>query len=227
MWRLRFENSELDSDCDNPTQHPVFPIYPRHMPVAAIIPIRSFASGKERLASALDPETRQMLATSMAARTVVAAEAAMLLPAIVTADSGVSAWAASLGIPVIEETGAGLNQAAADGVRWAAANSMKWIVLHSDLPLVTGADLDGIVAAVEGGTAILAPSADGGTTALSSPRQIEFHYGPASAHRHLGQMAGVEIMARTGLLHDLDSLGDLQSAMAHPEGHWLRGLHHQ
>jgi hypothetical protein len=37
-------------------------------------------------------------------------------------------------------------------------------------------------------------------------------------------MADVEIVARTGLLHDLDSLGDLESAMEHPEGQWLRGL---
>jgi 2-phospho-L-lactate guanylyltransferase len=194
------------------------------MPVAAIIPIRSFIHGKERLASALDPETRHTLAISMADRTVLAAEEAWLLPAIVTADPGVVGWATSLGVAVIEEAGGGLNRAAADGVKWAAANKMQWVVLHSDLPLVTGSDLEGIGAAVESGTAVLAPSADGGTTALSSPRPIAFRYGPASAHLHLAQMADVEIVARTGLLHDLDSLGDLESAMEHPEGQWLRGL---
>jgi 2-phospho-L-lactate guanylyltransferase len=194
------------------------------MPVAAIIPIRSFASGKERLASALNPEIRRMLATSMAARTVAAAEEAQLLPAIVTADPGVSGWATSLGIPVIEESEGGLNGAASDGVHWAGANSMQWIVLHSDLPLVTGSDLDGIGTAIESGTAILAPSADGGTTALSSPRPIEFRYGAVSAQLHLAQMGDARIVARTGLLHDLDSLSDLHSAMAHPEGQWLRGL---
>ena len=194
------------------------------MPVTAIIPIRSFAGGKERLASALDPETRQMLATAMAARTVLAAEEALLLPAIVTADPGVSSWAVSLGVAVIEEGGGGLNGAADDGVRWAAANNMQWVVLHSDLPLVTGSDLGGIGAAIESGTAIIAPSADGGTTALSSPRPIEFRYGAVSAQLHLAQMTNVEIMARTGLLHDLDSLSDLHSAMAHPEGQWLRSL---
>lgn len=160
----------------------------------------------------------------MAARTVLAAEEALLLPAIVTADSGVTSWATSLGVAVIEESGGGLNQAAADGVKWAAANSMQWLVLHSDLPLVTGSDLVGIGAAVEDGTAILAPSADGGTTALSSPRPMEFRYGAVSAHLHLAQMTNVQIIARTGLLHDLDSLSDLQSAMEHPEGQWLRSL---
>lgn len=194
------------------------------MPVAAIIPIRSFTNGKERLASALDPGTREMLATAMAARTVIAAEEALLLPAIITADPGVSGWAASLGVAVIEESGRGLNRAAGDGVRWAAANNMQWMVLHSDLPLVTGSDLEGVGAAIEGGTAILAPSADGGTTAVSSPLPIEFRYGALSAHLHLAQMGDVEIVARTGLLHDLDSLSDLQSAMEHPEGHWLRGV---
>jgi 2-phospho-L-lactate guanylyltransferase (CobY/MobA/RfbA family) len=124
------------------------------------------------LASALDPETRHTLAISMADRTVLAAEEALLLPAIVTADPGVVGWATSLGVAVIEESGGSLNQAAADGVKWAAANKMQWVVLHSDLPLVTGSDLEGIGAAVESGTAVLAPSADGGTTALSSPRPI-------------------------------------------------------
>lgn len=194
------------------------------MPVAAIIPIRSFARGKERLASALDPETRQVIATSMAARTVLAAEEALLLPAIVTADPDVELWATSLGVAVVEESGGGLNGAAGDGVNWAAANKMRWVILHSDLPLVTSSDLDGIGAAIEGGKAILAPSADGGTTALSSSRPIEFRYGPVSAHLHLAQMHDVAIVARTGLLHDLDSLSDLHSAMAHPEGHWLRTL---
>ena len=117
-----------------------------------------------------------------------------------------------------------MNGAASDGVLWAAANSMRWVVLHSDLPLVTGSDLDGIGASVEAGTAILAPSADGGTTALSSPWPIEFHYGAVSAHFHLAQMVDVEIVARTGLLHDLDSMSDLHSAMAHPQGQWLRSL---
>lgn len=217
-------NSNFDCDCDNPVQHVIFPIYPRLMPVAAIIPIRSFARGKERLASALDPETRQTLARAMAARTVLAAEKALLLPAVVTDDAGVSNWATSLGFPLIGESGIGLNAAASDGVRWAAANNLPWVVLHSDLPLVTSSDLDGIASAIEGGTAILAPSADGGTTALSSPRPIEFRYGPVSAHLHLAQMDGVEIVARTGLLHDLDSLSDLHAAMAHPEGQWLRTL---
>jgi 2-phospho-L-lactate guanylyltransferase (CobY/MobA/RfbA family) len=160
----------------------------------------------------------------MAARTVMAAEEALLLPAIVTADVGVSVWATSLGVLVIEESGAGLNAAATDGVRWAAANGMQWVVLHSDLPLVTASDLDGIGTTIEGGTAILAPSADGGTTALSSPRPIEFRYGPVSAHLHLAQLTDVHIITRTGLLHDLDSLSDLHSAMAHPGGQWLRSL---
>jgi 2-phospho-L-lactate/phosphoenolpyruvate guanylyltransferase len=194
------------------------------MPVAAILPIRSFAGGKERLASALDPETRQALATAMAARTAQAAEKALLMPVVVTADPGVSSWASSRGFPVIEESGSGLNAAANVGVKWATANKMQWVVLHSDLPLVTGGDLDAIGTAIEGGTAILAPSADGGTTALSSPRPLEFRYGAVSAHLHLAQMDDVEIVIRAGLLHDLDSVSDLHSAMSHPEGRWLRGV---
>ncbi|MEX1249163.1 MAG: 2-phospho-L-lactate guanylyltransferase [Acidimicrobiia bacterium] len=194
------------------------------MPVAAIIPIRSFTDGKGRLASALDAQTRSLVATSMAERTLTATESALMIPAIVTADTGVASWAASLGIPVIEESGRGLNGAATDGMRWATDNNLQWLILHSDLPLITGPELGDVALAVGSGSAVLAPSADGGTSGLSSPTPIEFRYGSLSAHRHLAQMADVEVIARTGLLHDLDSPNDLQTAMSHREGKWLRAV---
>lgn len=194
------------------------------MPVAVIVPIRSFAGGKERLADAVDPRIRTQVGMAMALRVVTAAETAMMLPTIVTNDEGVISWAAKLGIPVVPDPGRGLDDAARIGVIRAVDHGLKWLVLHSDLPLVRAADLAELSAVVQTGAAVLAPSADGGTTALSSPGPIDFRYGKGSAHRHLSQLSDPVIVVRTGLLHDLDSIGDLHAAATHPEGGWLKDL---
>jgi 2-phospho-L-lactate/phosphoenolpyruvate guanylyltransferase len=161
---------------------------------------------------------------AMALRTVIAAESAAMLPVVVTRDQGVASWAVSLGIPVVAEKGGGLNGAALVGVAWAAESGLQWLILHSDLPLVIAADLACVADGIQRGAAVLAPSADGGTTALSAPESIVFRYGNGSAHRHLSQLSDPVIVARAGLLHDLDSIDDLHAATVHPEGGWLRDL---
>jgi len=194
------------------------------MPVAAIVPIRSFAGGKERLSAALTPRIRMQIGMAMALRTVTAAESAEMLPVVVTSDQDVASWAVNLGIPVVAEEGRGLNAAARAGVGWATESGLQWVIVHSDLPLVIAAELADVADGIQRGAAVLAPSADGGTTALSAPEPIVFRYGNGSAHRHLSQLSNPMIVARTGLLHDLDSIDDLHAATAHPEGGWLRDL---
>jgi 2-phospho-L-lactate guanylyltransferase len=194
------------------------------MPVAAIVPIRSFTDGKERLSAALAPRVRTQIGMAMALRTVTAAESAAMLPAVVTSDEGVASWAVNLGIPVVAEEGGGLNGAARAGVGWATESGLQWLILHSDLPLIVSTDLTDLADCIERGAEVLAPSADGGTTALSAAEPIVFRYGKGSAQRHLSQLSNPVIVTRTGLLHDLDSIDDLDAATAHPEGRWLRDL---
>lgn len=194
------------------------------MPVAAIIPIRSFRTGKDRLSPKLDPATRRRLGEMMADRTAAAAEEAMLLPVIVSSDPEVSSWASGHALPIIEESGPGLDEAAADGVEWAGRNGLSWIVLHSDIPLVTAVDLAELESAASRQVSFVAPSADGGTTALSSPWPVAFSYGAASASRHLARLDDPQIFVSLGLLHDLDTYADLVSAQSHPRGSWLAEL---
>ncbi len=191
------------------------------MPIAVLIPIRSFASGKERLGAILSDKQRRELGTAMAVRTTDAVEAAGLLPAIVTVDPEVERWAALRGLVTIGESGPGLNRAANDGVGWADSNGLRWVLLHSDLPVVSNRDVEELANSVEVGIPVIAPSSDGGTTAISSPHRVDFSYGPASFHRHLGGLDEPRIVCRTGLLHDLDSPDDLASAMSHPDGKWV------
>lgn len=194
------------------------------MPTAALIPIRSFLSGKDRLSGFLEPEIRSNLSTRMARRTVTTAEQALLLPVIVSSAPDVQAWALDLGLIAIDEAEPGLNSAAATGASWAVEQGLSWIVIHSDLPLIQVSDLMAIAAAVEEGCDAVAPSSDGGTSALSSVSMIEFAYGPGSFHRHLEQLHEPLIFTTTGTLHDLDSANDLTSACQHPEGRWLRAI---
>lgn len=192
--------------------------------MTALIPVRSFEGAKGRLARAISTEQRSTLMSQLTERTIGAAEDAGLLPAIITSDPDVTAWSIDRGLIIVTETGPGLNRAATDGVEWARSMGLEWVVLHGDLPLVIPEDLQSLVGPIEGGEAVLAPSSDGGTTAISSPDPLTFSYGPGSFHRHLAALTGPKVISRTGLLHDLDSPGDLDSAKSHPRGKWLATL---
>lgn len=182
------------------------------MPTIAVIPVKSFATGNQRLAPKLGETERASLGRSYAAHVAETAESAGLLPLIVTADTDVAAWATSLGFPSIPDPGEGLDAAAAAGVVWSLQTRSRWIIVHSDLPLLEPADLEALIAAP--GDAI-APSADGGTSAISAAGPMEFTYGPGSFHRHLARLENPRIVTRLGFLHDVDSPADLESVQSH------------
>ncbi len=146
-----------------------------------------------------------------------------LIPVLVTADPDVATWAAGQGIPSIPDSGEGLSAAAAQGVDWAVQSGSRWMILHSDLPMLTAPDMRAFLAAVDNGDAI-APSSDGGTSAISSRREIAFAFGPGSFYRHLARLTEPAVIARRGLLHDIDSPTDLDAARAHHLGRWLEGV---
>lgn len=160
----------------------------------------------------------------MARRLVDACESVGLLPAIISADQGVLGWVADNGLASIPENGKGLSQAAEQGVAWARDAGLEWVVIHSDLPLISPEDLVPLMSAIESGRDVIAPSHDGGTSALSSSTPMRFSYGPGSFHAHLRQLADPVVLASLGLLHDIDSESDLESAAGHERGKWLGEL---
>lgn len=190
----------------------------------AAIPVRSFRFGKARLASALSNEARHRLGRGLASRMAETVFAVGWEPLVVSADIEVEAWAQENGLRFIKDPDKGLDLAAAAGVEAAAENGDRWLVIHSDLPLIAPSDLGGLEDLVEEGD-VLAPSADGGTSLISASRPLEFAYGPGSFHRHLPLLTRPRVIALTGLLHDLDSPGDLASAIGHPRGKWLEGIY--
>ncbi len=98
------------------------------------------------------------------------------------------------------------------------------MVVHSDLPLLTASDLRFLHAALMRHGSVLAPSADGGTSAMGGRGHYMFSYGPGSFRRHLARYPNSGIVARLGLLHDVDTVADLISARNHPRGAWLAGM---
>ena len=186
-----------------------------------VIPVKSFSMGKRRLAGAVDADTRARLGQALAEHVSATVTAADLSPLIVTADPEVTQWAAEAGYASLDDPGVGLDTAAATGVAWVRQLSETWIVLHSDLPLIGVEDVLALVDTVRRGESIISPSADGGTSAIGGREIIPFSYGFSSFHRHLPRLSYPRVLARRGLLLDVDSPADLDAALSTPRGRWL------
>src|SRR4051812_42488530 len=114
---------------------------------ALLVPVKAFATGKQRLAPARTPAERADLVRSMTA--TVLASAASLRTAVVCDDEEVRAWAEDHGAEAIWTPGLGLNGAVAAGVAHLATRGIdRVIVAHADLPLAEDvtflADTDGV-----------------------------------------------------------------------------------
>lgn len=191
------------------------------MPVVVIIPVKSFRTGKRRLNDTLDDATRGRLSAALALHVASTVESAGVAPLIVTGDPEVAEWATSTDFPILADPGGGLDEAAAAGVEWAGHSDSEWLVLHGDLPLLTSSDVEALMEPLTKGNAVLAPSSDGGTSAIGSRGDFSFGFGVASFHRHLARMDRVVIVARRGLGLDIDSRADLEAALAAPSAGWL------
>jgi len=204
----------------NGKQALAIPPYSRLVSTIAIIPVKSFSGGKLRLASAIDDTRRQALGRALAGHVAQTLVDCDLVPLVVTGDPEVATWATDAGFSTIADPGTGLSDAVAAGVESVSQTRTRWIIFHADLPLLRPEDVDAVIDATGD---VIAPSSDGGTSALSATRTIEFEYGPASFHRHLNRLDSPTVVARPGLLHDIDSPADLDSALHHPLGSWMSG----
>lgn len=176
------------------------------------------------MADDLSEEARSTLGRALAERTAGLAVEAGLIPVLVAGDAEVAEWALLQGFPSIVDPGGGLDAAASAGAEWAGESASDWIIVHADLPLLTRSELEELDQALAGRKGVLAPSADGGTSALGAHGPMAFSYGPGSFQRHLAHCPQAAIVTRTGLLHDIDTIADLESARSHPRGAWLGHL---
>ena len=153
--------------------------------VAVVVPIKSFALAKTRLADSLSPDSRRTLAQRCAE---VVLRAAVPLPVFVVCnDDEVAEWARAHGASVVVPAVPGLNAAAIAG-RDAAriAGYRRLMVVHSDLPHAK--DLASLCAA--SADVVVVPDRHGdGTNVLLLPcaGDFTFQYGPGSCAAHLSR----------------------------------------
>lgn len=187
----------------------------------AIVPVKPLLLGKSRLASALSPEARAALNRALLQNTLrVLRETGGISQVLVTSrDPEALAIAREFDCRTLLEYGASsLNSALERATALTSAYQLRAIlVLPADLPLLNVADLDSLLACLNGDPVVaLAPDRhDSGTNAMliAPPGRIGYAFGPASFEQHIrmAQEARVrlEIVRRATLALDLDLPEDL------------------
>ena len=181
-------------------------------PVAVLVPVKSFAEAKVRLAPALDPSERAALARAMAEH--VLAASGRLPAAVVCDDREVADWARALGVLVVWEPGRGLNGAVEAGVSQLRSLGVERVVVaHADLPMASDlawvADFDGVT--------LVPDRFDDGTNVLCVPTDagFRFSYGPGSFARHQSEAdrlgLAVRVVHEPTLGWDVDVPADLRT----------------
>lgn len=191
----------------------------------AIIPVRSLATGKTRLAPVVTPETRRELTKRMLAITLSACRASAVIDQIlvISPDLDALAFAYALDHEVIavrqDLNPSGLIPALEQARRVSVANQFDTtLVLFADLPLVNGADVADFVS--KPGQIVIAPDQNRiGTNGLLLRRGevdlcgFAFRFGTASfaAHVDEARRLGIQpaIAEVPGLGFDLDTPDDL------------------
>jgi len=179
-------------------------------PAAVLVPVKSFASAKQRLNAALGDRERRQLVQTMAEHVILAA--APLPVAVVCDDAEVADWARQRGALVVWEPGRGLNGAVEAGVARLAELGVDWVtVVHADLPL---AERIGLLDPFDGVT-LVPDRQDNGTNVIRLPVDcgFRFSYGPGSFERHVEECQrlglALSVLRRPELAFDVDWPSDL------------------
>ncbi len=189
---------------------------PSH-PVVAVIPVKSLAQAKGRLAEAVPPAERAAVTLRMLSGVIaqLAGTPEVTSWAVVSRDDEVLSLAKRLGGEGLAETGANLNSALEQGRAWALSQGAeRLLVIPGDVPLLRSQDLADILALLEGTGVVIAPSQDLGTNVLllSPPNAIPFRFGPLSSERHReeaeAQGLTVHVLQRATLAFDVDNPAD-------------------
>lgn len=187
------------------------------------LPIRSFDGAYRRLEAALDPDRRGRLARALAARTAATVRRTGSRPLIVSSAPEVREFARVENYDLLADPpGGGLDAAAGAAVRH--AGDRPWLILHADLPWLAPEEVVTALEMLRSGRRVLAPSYDGGTSALGGFGPYRFSYGVGSYHRHLTTGPAPAVISSPGFQLDIDSPHDLEVARRGARGAWLRSL---
>jgi len=208
---------------------------------AAILPVKRFASAKQRLEEGLTPGARRALAEAMVSDVLRALRHAGSVDevVVVTAEPAVQALAGVEGARVVDEpVEAGQSAAATLGIAALDEGVQLVLLVPGDCPALDPAELDALLdrPAAAGGEVVVVPDRHGtGTNALvlAPPTAISPAFGPGSRERHerLAAEAGMacEVREPGTLLLDVDTGEDLDAlraalAAGHGQAGHTRGL---
>ena len=195
--------------------------------IAAVVPMKSLDASKSRLAPQLGPESARELSLAMLADVLEALLGAPEVDrvAVATPDATIGRSAAAVGAEVILREDPGLNPS----IEAAASELLPdpeagLLVVLGDVAGACSADLSRFVRSAPRRGVALAPSQDGGTSALlRRPRDVipaAFGRESAKRHREYAEAAGAELreMPLPSLFLDLDAPEDLDAFLATPWG---------
>ena len=167
------------------------------MSVCAIVPVRSLANGKRRLARAMDAAARAALNEEFLVHTLALTAALPGAALLISPDPAVAAHPAAADAVHVPDPGHGLNAAIAAGREAARGlGAARIVVLPSDLPTARPDDVLALAGAA-GPVAIAPDRRRQGTNglALDTGLDFAFRYGPGSfaAHRAEAERLGIEV----------------------------------
>lgn len=202
--------------------------------IGAVVPVKTLPSAKSRLLPWLDRASVERLAIAMLGDVLETLQQVRQLDriAVATPDPRLADVARKAGAEVLSTSVDGLNPAveAACAVLAPTADDAALVVL-GDVAGAQAVDIEALLGAVAQHGVALAPSNDGGTSALlRAPRDIiPAAFGPdsARAHRELAASAGAafEAIALPSLAIDIDEREDLEKfASSGPTGRRTRAL---
>lgn len=196
------------------------------MSLWAVIPVKSFNSGKSRMRALLETSEREALNRRFLTHTLETLQAVreVEIVVVVSKDAAVLELAEKFSaLPLRETPGQDLNSALEQARQEALARKIgSLLVLPTDLPGIRPQDVTELIASLPGPPSIaIAPDRHRrGTNALllSPPGLIPFAFGLSSFHKHCenAQSAGaaIAIVENYRLALDIDERDDLLIAAA-------------
>ena len=188
--------------------------------IAALVPVIRLGEGKSRMRATLDRDAIAELSTAMLEDVVAALRAvpALASVAVVTDDPAVARVAADAGARALMREEEGLNPSLdAAAAQLAAEGTSALLVVLGDIAGAIPDDFGTLLDTLQdlgGRGVVLAPSRDGGTSALlRAPHDAipsAFGLQSAARHRELARAAGLPYreLALPSLAVDLDSTED-------------------
>ena len=195
------------------------------MVTVAVLPIKTFARAKHRLADAVGEPDRRALAEAMSGDVLQALAAVDGLDGViaVTAEPAAAEAARRAGATVVRDAGeAGQSAAAALGIEAAvAAGADRALLVPGDCPALDPGEVGALLSHQGRAGVVIVPDRHGaGTNALllSPPGVIEPSFGPGSFARHAARAHAAGTVVRVAEIRslglDVDTPDDLRTLRA-------------